>query len=600
MPRALARGTPHVTAVQIKTWPLFRRLIIDCLQFKTRLAAAVISAAALGLAQLYFTWLVRRWVEGPVMTGDPDALAAIIVEGGAVTAVAIAAMTASRYAISAVNLKLVAGLRKRAIDRLLALDMTSIRQRQVGEIVARFINDAWQLSGFLEMVVRRSIREGTVGIGALVMLFVLNWRLALIACTLVPLTALLLVKIGGVIRRWRLLAHAEVGALGTTLVEQLQGISTIKTYLAEDGERRRFADQQTRLTARILRGELWAAALISSVFLATAAGVLAIVWYGTAQLATGGMSQASLLAFVLYAGQTVEPLRRLSEVHGFMQTVVAAASRVYELIDLEKVERRAGRDLTRASGVVTVEAVTFAYRPDQTVLRGLDLHIGARERIAIVGATGSGKSTLAALLMRFYGPQRGRILLDGVDIAALSLDSLRRHVCVVEQEPFIFAGRLCDNIRYGSPHAGIEDVARASSAAGLDPVIDRLPDGLGAAIGEGGKQLSGGEKQRIALARAIVRNPAVLVLDEATSALDGETEADVFDRLDAWLSQRTVIAIGHRFSTIRRFPRVVVLANGRIAADGAADVLLAESVMFVGLFGDQLTAAAPASNLARP
>jgi ATP-binding cassette subfamily B protein len=136
-------------------------------------------------------------------------------------------------------------------------------------------------------------------------------------------------------------------------------------------------------------------------------------------------------------------------------------------------------------------------------------------------------------------------------------------------------------------------VARASSAAGLDPVIDRLPDGLGAAIGEGGKQLSGGEKQRIALARAIVRNPAVLVLDEATSALDGETEADVFDRLDPWLSERTVIAIGHRFSTIRRFPRVVMLANGRIAADGAVDVLLAESVMFVGLFGDQLTAAFP-------
>jgi len=300
------------------------------------------------------------------------------------------------------------------------------------------------------------------------------------------------------------------------------------------------------------------------------------------------MSQAALLAFLLYAGQTVEPLRRLSEIHGFLQSALAAASRVYGVIDLDAVERADGDDLPRANGALTLDGVSFGYHADRAVVRDVHLRIGAREQVAIVGATGSGKSTLAALVVRFYDPQCGRILLDGADIATLRLDCLRRHICIVEQEPFIFSGPLRENIRYGSWQASADEVARAAHMAGLDPVIARLPHGLDEAITEAGKQLSGGEKQRIALARAIVRNPAVLILDEATSALDGETEADVFDRLDGWLRARTVIAIGHRFSTIRRFPRAVVLLDGRIGADGPVDVLLARNAVFVNLFGDQL------------
>ena len=591
--------------ITIQTWPLLRRLVVDCLRFRKRLALTAISASVLGLAQLYFTWPVRRWVDGPLMTGDHRALVAMLGESTVVMIVAIAAMMVSRYLITDLNQRLVASLRERALDRLLHLDMASIRTRQTGEIVARFINDAWQLSGFLEAIVRRSIREVTVGVGALVMLFVLKWPLALIACTLVPLTLLLLVKIGVVIRRWRLLAHSDVGALGATLVEQIQGISTVKTFQTEQLELRRFVDQHQRLTVRILRAELWTASLIALVFLATGAGVLATVWFGTSQLITGGMSQASLLAFVLYAGQTVEPLRRLSEIHGSLQSAVAAASRVYEIIDLQVVERRTGEDMPHANGALTLEGVTFGYHADRCVLRDLDLRVAARERIAIVGATGSGKSTLAALLARFYEPQQGRVLLDGVDIASLRLDVLRRHVCIVEQEPFVFSGRLCENIRYGASQATAADVERAAYTAGLDPVIARLPGGLDAVISEAGKQLSGGEKQRIALARALVRNPAVLILDEATSALDGETEAEVFDRLDGWLSERTVIAIGHRFSTIRRFPRAIVLLDGRIVADGAVDVLLSKSAAFVTLFDDQLAAVSslrvtPARSLPQP
>jgi ABC-type multidrug transport system fused ATPase/permease subunit len=534
---------------------------------------------------------VRRWADGPLRTGDRRALAAMLVEAAAVLLVGIAALATSRYLITDVNQRLVASLRRRALDRLLHLELAGLRRLATGDIVARFINDAGQLSGFLETVVRRLIREATVGTGALIMLFVLDWRLALATCTLVPLTLLLLLKIGAIIRRWRLLAHADVGALGSTIVEQLQGASTVKTYQTEDAELRRFADRQARLIGRILRAELWAAVLISLVFLATGAGVVAIAWYGTAQLTTGAVSQASLVAFLLYAGQTVEPLRHLSEIHGFVQNAVAAASRVYALVDVDGIERVAGDPLPNVAGALTLDDVTFGYHAGRSVLRDVRLRIAAREHVAIVGATGSGKSTIAALLVRFYEPQRGRVLLDGTDVAALRLDIVRRHICIVEQEPFIFSGPLHDNIRYGSWDATAADVGRAAHMAGLDPVVARLPQGLESIIGEGGKQLSGGEKQRIALARAIVRNPAVLVLDEATSALDGETEADVFDRLHGWLAQRTVITIGHRFSTIRRFPRAIVLADGRIAADGSVDVLLAQSATFVSLFGDQLAGA---------
>jgi ATP-binding cassette, subfamily B, bacterial len=225
------------------------------------------------------------------------------------------------------------------------------------------------------------------------------------------------------------------------------------------------------------------------------------------------------------------------------------------------------------------------------VLRGLDLEIAAGEAVAIVAASGGGKSTLAALLLRHLEAGRGRIAIDGVDVRERALADLRRAVCVVEQEPFLFTASVRENVCYGSWSAAREEVEEAIRMAGLETFVRSLPRGLDEAIREAGRNLSGGQKQRIALARAIVRDPPILVLDEATSAIDSEVEGRIFAGLESWLARRTVLAMAHRLSTVRRFDRVVVIQDGRVVGDGPVDSLLRTCPGFADLFADQVPAA---------
>jgi ABC-type multidrug transport system fused ATPase/permease subunit len=234
------------------------------------------------------------------------------------------------------------------------------------------------------------------------------------------------------------------------------------------------------------------------------------------------------------------------------------------------------------------EKVRFEYRPGQGVLRGLDLAISPSETVALVAMSGGGKSTLANLLIRFTDPQSGRILIDGMDLREVRLAELRRVVCVAQQEPFVFSGSLLDNIRYGSLSAARDEIDLAVLLAGLEEFVGAMPGGLNGYLTEGGRNLSGGQKQRIALARAVVRNPTVLVLDEATSAIDGETEQAIFERMRPWLAQRTVLIMSHRLATITRFPRIIVLQDGRITGDGTVLELIETCPVFRSLFAEQL------------
>ena len=567
-----------------------RRLLGEVLRHPARLAVAVVSVVALGISQLYLTWLVKRWVEGPLMTGDSATLRSLILLAGLTTLATMVFLFLSRYVITGLNQRLVERLRNQAVERIFASEVASVRRHPSGELLSRLFNDAGLLSAFYSTILRRFIREAIVAAGAVVMMFVLHWRLALVTFTLVPVTALLLDRIGRVIRKWGGVAQREVGTLSAIFDEQLHGFSTIKGYRTERFEAERFAVQNRAFRDRVMRGELWSALLMCAVFLATGAGLLAIVWSGSAQLSAGTISQSTLLAFALYAAQTVEPLRRLSEIHGYLQLSLAAASRVYEVIDAPlppALNAGVGSDPTLAFKVA-IERVSFAYRSDVPVLRGVNLTLEPGEQVAIAGASGSGKSTLAAILLRFVEADSGRVLIDGIDHRDLPLPELRRRICLVEQDPFLFSGPLIDNLRYGTWDASREAIRSAVEMAGLRELVDRLPNGIDTPVREAGRDLSGGEKQRIALARAIVRDPAVLILDEATSAIDSELEGEIFSRIEGWLSRRTVIAMAHRLSTIARFPRVVLLEQGRITASGELDTLVASSPAFASLFRDQL------------
>lgn len=573
--------------------PVFSRLLRDCMRLRAHLTMVFVSLAILGGAQLYLTWIAKLWAEGPLLSGDRAQMAQLLVRAAATALAMVAGIFCSRYALRAVDLRLVQSLRDRAQQRLLETDLKVARRYQTGDLMSRMFNDAGALSEFVREILRRGVGETLVVIGAIAMLFRLNWRLALVTGVVVPAVALPLARLGKLVRKWGAAAQQAAGELSAVLNEELHGLTTIKGFGAERMERERFVARDIAWRRQVMRSEFWSAALISSVWLIAAAGLLAVVWYGSRLVTARQATAGGLMAFCLYAVQTVEPLRRLSEVHSMSQRAIACATRVYEIIDLPRSERDGDVALAApVRGELLFEQVRLCFA-DTPVLADFSLAVGAHETIALVGASGAGKTTVANLLLRFLEPGAGRILLDGQELAQLRIADLRRAVCVAEQDPFIFSGSLLDNIRYGAWNAPRRRIDEAVALAGLEAYVASMPRGLDTYLAESGRNLSGGQRQRIALARTIARDPAVLVLDEATSALDSDTERTIFGNLKQWLERRTVIVMAHRLATVSRFARVAMLQNGAIIGDGSTNDLLANCAPFRELFADQLRPTEP-------
>jgi subfamily B ATP-binding cassette protein MsbA len=580
---------------------LFVRLVRECLHDRVRLALLGLVLAALAVAQLALTWLAKLWAEGPLVTGDVHSMRRLLGTGGVLTLALTFAVFGSRYLLASIGQRLVQRIRDRVQSSLLGLSMEKTRAMHSGDAIARIFNDAAMLVGFVEGVLRRLVGESIVLVGAVSMLLYLNWRGALATLIVVPVVGLLLQRLAGMIRELSARAQRGAGEMGALLSEQLSGVSTIKAFGAERVEADRFRQRSTTFRDQYVQSEAWKILLVTSVWGVTGAGLLAAVWYGSRQVAGGQSTPGELLAFCLYVAQTIEPLRRLSDVQGLLQRSLAAADRVYEIIDSRDTEHDGTERLpAHVEGTVRFEGVRFSYRPGEPVIHDLDLSVAAGEMVGVVAASGGGKTTLASLLIRFADPQQGRITLDRRDVCELRLADLRRAICLVEQDPFVFSGSLLENLRYGSWDAPRQRVEAAVAMAGLDDFVQALPGGFDGRLVEGGRNLSGGQKQRIALARAIVREPSVLVLDEATSAIDSDTEREIFAQLMPWLRRRTVIVMAHRLSTVSRCPRVVVLAEGRVVGDGAVQSLSYGCPTFRLLFADQFSrleelAAHPAS-----
>ncbi|HEY2104683.1 MAG TPA: ABC transporter transmembrane domain-containing protein [Candidatus Binataceae bacterium] len=568
--------------------PVFSRLLRDCLRLRGHLLLVFLSLAILGGSQLYLTWIAKLWEEGPLLSGNRAAMSNLMARAAFTALAMVLGIFFSRYSLRAVDLSLVQSLRDRAQERLLETDLTLARRFQTGDLMSRLFNDAGALSEFVREILRRGVGETLVVVGATAMLFRLNWRLALVTGVMVPAVALPLVRLGKLVRKWGTAAQRAAGELGATLNEQLNGLTTIKGFGAERMENDRFVARDLTWRRQVMRSEFWSAALISSVWLIAAAGLLAVVWYGSRLVSVGRATAGGLLAFCLYAVQTVEPLRRLGEVHSMSQRAIACATRVYEIIDLPPSQRDGSVALaTPVRGELRFEQVNLSFDAHQ-VLKDFNLRVAAGETIALVGGSGAGKSTIANLVLRFLEPNAGRIVLDGHDLAELRMADLRRAVCVAEQDPFIFSGSLLDNIRYGAWNASRRQIEEAVLLAGLQAYVASMPLGLDTYLTESGRNLSGGQRQRIALARTIARDPGLLILDEATSALDSDTERTIFANLKEWLERRTVIVMAHRLATITRFERVAMLQDGAIIGEGSVPGLLEACAPFRELFADQL------------
>jgi ATP-binding cassette subfamily B protein len=483
-----------------------------------------------------------------------------------------------------VDLALIAGFSR----HLLRLPLKFFEMRQVGEILSR-VNDTAKVREAISGTTTTMLVDGVLVVALLAVLWLYDVRLALVATAFVPVLVLTVIAHHPAAKRRSRDAMEQAGQLSAHLYEDVSGVETVKAFGAErrrgeEGEHRLVGFVQTVFSLQKLNLSMSSL----GTFVTTIAGIV-ILWYGGCRVIDGALTIGELMFFYSLLGYLLEPLQRLASVNLRLQEALVAVDRLFQILDLEPEQAGAAAKacFEKVNRAIELCDVSFKYGCRSNVLERLNLRIPAGKTVAIVGESGCGKSTLLKLLMGFYAPTEGRMLIDGVDLQDFKLASLRSRIGLVSQDPFIFNGTIAENIALGRPDATLNETIAAARAAGLDEFIATLPERYETVIGERGANLSGGQRQRLAIARALLCQPEILIFDEATSHLDTATERAIQESLQTALTGRTVILVAHRLSTIRNADHIYVLHQGRVAEEGNHRSLVAQGGRYAALVNAQ-------------
>lgn len=555
--------------------------------YPLQLAIAAVALGVAALATLAIPWQFKEMIDSGFVAGGGDVAPHFRLFYGIVLTLALA--TALRfYFVSWLGERTVADIRQAVQRNLLRLAPGFFEENRPSEIASRMTSDTTIIEQVVGTTVSVALRNMVMGIGGIAYLFTLSPKLTGGILLGIPVIIMPIVLLGRRLQNVSRSSQDRVADIGATTSEQLGAMKIVQAFGQEEREAARFASavEATFATAkrRIRLRAIMTAIVIGLLF----GAITTLLWYGAEGVAAGTITGGTIAAFVLTGGLVAGAFGALTEVYGDLLRAAGAAERLSELLNAEAsiappAQPRAFPEPPR--GTLEFANVEFHYptRPDAPALHDFNLAIQPRETVAIVGPSGAGKSTLFQLAERFYDPQAGQILLDGVPLVDADPADIRARIAMVPQETVIFAASARDNLRYGNWDATDEQLWDAARAANAEEFLRKLPQGLDTFMGEGGARLSGGQRQRVAIARALLRRAPLLLLDEATSALDAESEKLVQDALEALMHDRTTIVIAHRLATVRAADRIIVMDNGRIVEEGKHDTLVAADGLYARL-----------------
>ena len=562
------------------------RLLAYIKPYKRRLLEAIVCIVVAAAANLYLPWVIKDMIDKVLAARDMDMLNLICVGIVVIFLVRGIFYYGQGYLVSYIGQRVIVDVRDVLFRKLQRLPIAFFDQRQTGEIMSYISNDVAALQSALVERMVEMMTESAIFVGSLAMMVLLDWKLSILTLITVPLVGLAMDIFGKKVRSAGSVIQERMSDITALMQESISSERVVKSFVREEFEIDRFHEQNELNFRAVMKDAQLSSLLTPTVEFLAALAVTVIIWFGGKEVVDGVITAGTLVAFLTYAVNLANPVKRLSRIYAQIQKAMAGADRVFALLDMEETVTNApdAKTLPPVEGRVCFSDVSFSYREDVPALSNLTFTAEPGQMIAFVGPSGAGKSTVANLIPRFYDVTGGAITIDGHDVRDVTTESLRTQIGIVPQETVLFSATVRENIRYGRLDATDEEIEAAAKDAGAHNFIMALPEGYDTEIGERGANLSGGQRQRIAIARAILKDPRILILDEATSALDTESEKIVQAALDRLMVGRTSFVIAHRLSTIINADRIYVLDGGRIREQGTHEELLAAGGLYAGLY----------------